>query len=148
MMNNALYSQHLEEGRSDEVQDTSGRGTRQGEAYEGGEGGRSTKRKGAGRKCDGYKGGGAGRCAKREDKGVGRENDEYKDEGSGQGAKTKEEGAGRYKEVKSIRGGGRRTTRWVKVNLGGGRRWNYTATRGATPPSSHLRCTRSPWARW
>ena len=63
-------------------------------------------------------------------------------------AKKKEGDAGRYKEVRSIRGGGRRTTRWVKVNLGGGRRWNYTATRGATPPSSHLRCTRSPWARW
>ena len=74
-------------------------------------------------------------CAKREDKGAGRENDEYKDEGAGQGVKKKDEGAGRYKEVKSIRGGGRRTTRWVKVNRGG-RRWNYTATRGATPPST------------
>ena len=86
VMNNALYSQHLEEGRSDEVQDASGRGTRQGEAYKGGEGGRSAKRKGAGRKYEGYKGGGAGGCAKREDKGAGRGAGGRRVQGRGSGA--------------------------------------------------------------
>ena len=56
-----------------------------------------------------------------EDEGAGRKDDEYKDEGAGQGAKKKDEGAGRCKEVRSIKGGGRRATRWVKVNLGGRR---------------------------
>jgi hypothetical protein len=146
-MTNACYSQHLEDGKSDNVQDASGRGARQGEVYKDGEGERSTKMKGAGRNCDVYKDGGAGLSTKMEDEGAGRKDDEYKDEGAGQGAKKKDEGAGRCKEVRSIRGGGRRATRWVKVNLGG-RRWTFTTTRGVTSPSSHPRCTRSPWARW
>ena len=59
LMNNALYSQHLEDRKSDNVQDASGQGTRQGKVYKGGEGGQSPKMKGAGRKDDEYKDKGA-----------------------------------------------------------------------------------------
>jgi hypothetical protein len=40
-------------------------------------------------------------------------------QGTGRSDKKKDEGAGRYKEVKSIRFGGKRTTRWVRANRGG-----------------------------
>ena len=63
-----------------------------------------------------------------------------------EGAKKKDEDAGRYKEVRSIRGAGRRTTRWVRENPGGRRR-SRTATRGATPPSTRPRGRGRPWAR-
>ena len=95
VMDNTLYSQHLEDGKSNDVRDASGRGTRQGEEYEGGGGGRSTKMKGAGRNGDVYKGGGAGLSAMMKDKGAGRKDDVHKDEGAGLGAKKKDKDAGR-----------------------------------------------------
>ena len=100
-MDNALYSQHLEDGKRDNVQDASGRGARQGDVYEGGGAGLSAKMKdeGAGRNGDMYKSGGAGLNAKMED------------EGAGRSAKMKDEGAGRNKVVRRIKGGGRRATR-------------------------------------
>ena len=118
VMDDTLYSQHLKDEKIDDVQDASGRGTRQGEVHEGGGGGRSAKMKGAKRDSDVYKGGGAGLSAKMEDKGAGRKSNVNKDEGEGLGVK-KDEGAGRSKVVRRIKGGGRRATRWVKVNLGG-----------------------------
>ena len=36
VMDNALYSQHLEDEKRDDVQEASGRGARQGDVYEGG----------------------------------------------------------------------------------------------------------------
>ena len=61
MMDNAPYSQHLEDEEHDDVQDASGRGARQGKVYEGGEVGRSAKKdEGVGRNGDVYKGGGSG----------------------------------------------------------------------------------------
>ena len=61
-MDNTLYSQHLEDGKRDDVQDASGQGTRQGEGYEGGEVGRSDK----------YEDKGAGLSAKKKNEGAGR----------------------------------------------------------------------------
>ena len=103
VMDNALYSQHQEDEKRDNVQDTSGRGARQGKVYEGGEVGRSAKKKdeGAGRKGDVYKGGGAGLSVKKEDEGAGRNDNVYKDEGAGLGDKKKDEGAGRNKGGKN-----------------------------------------------
>ena len=95
VMNNALYSQHWGDGKSDDVRDARGRGTRQGEEYEGGGGGRSSKMKGAGRNGDVYKGGGAGLSAKMKDEGAGRKDDVYKDEGAGLVTKKKDEGGSR-----------------------------------------------------
>ena len=103
VMDNALYSQHQEDEKRDDVQDASGRGARQGKVYEGGEVGRSAKKKdeGAGRKGDVYKGGGAGLSVKKEDEGAGRNDNVYKDEGAGLGDKKKDEGAGRNKGGKN-----------------------------------------------
>ena len=87
-MDNAPYSQHLEDEEHDDVQDASGRGARQGKVYEGGEVGRSAKKdEGVGRNGDVYKGGGVGLSVKMEDKGAGRNDDVDKDEGAGRSAK-------------------------------------------------------------
>ena len=45
--------------------------------------------------------------------------DVVEDKGVGLGVKKEDEGAGRSMEVRRIKRGGRRTTRWVKVILGG-----------------------------
>ena len=57
------------------------------------------------------------------------------------------EGAGSDKEVRRIKGGGKRAPRWVKVDVGG-KMLDLYCDMGSnitiiTPP-----CTRSPWARW
>ena len=78
----------------------------------------------------------------------------YKDKGAGWNVRghdfvvsnSKGEGAGRAKEVRRIKGGGKRASRWVKVDMGP-RSWTCTAIQAATSSSSHWPCTGGPWAR-
>ena len=55
----------------------------------------------------------------------------YEGGGAGLSAKVKDEGTGRNGVVRRIKGGGRRATGWVKVNLGGEEMNLYRGTRSS-----------------
>ena len=65
-----------------------------------------------------YKDEGAGRQGMYKTKGAGRQG-MYKAKGAGRQGMYKDEGAGREKEVRRIKGGGKRASRWVKMDMGG-----------------------------
>ena len=65
-----------------------------------------------------YKAEGAGRQGTYKDEGAGHHN-MNKAEGAGRSGMYKDEGAGQEKEVRRIKGGGKRASWWVKVDVGG-----------------------------